>query len=47
MTENEGIISQVIGPVVDVHFETVSESLRLPGIHESLKVDHGDGRRPW
>ena len=46
MTENEGIISQVIGPVVDVHFETVSESLRLPGIHESLKVDHGDGRRP-
>ncbi|MGN1215718.1 MAG: F0F1 ATP synthase subunit beta, partial [Candidatus Cryptobacteroides sp.] len=41
-----GIISQVIGPVVDVHFEDDSENLRLPGIHESLKVDAGEGRKP-
>lgn len=46
MTENVGYISQVIGPVVDVHFDGVTDTTGLPCIHESLKVDRGEGKKP-
>ena len=37
----KGSISQVIGPVVDVHF---AGDASLPGIHEALRVVRPDGR---
>ena len=37
-----GHISQIIGPVVDVHFKNVS-SQNLPGIHEALSVKRSNG----
>jgi len=42
----KGQISQVIGPVVDVHFEidSTTESNKLPSIHDALKVLRPDGR---
>ncbi|MCQ2162665.1 MAG: F0F1 ATP synthase subunit beta [Bacteroidales bacterium] len=46
MAENVGYISQVIGPVVDVHFDGVTDTTGLPCIHESLNVDRGEGRKP-
>ena len=33
-----GYISQIIGPVVDVHFPTDEQNRELPAIHEALKV---------
>ena len=34
-----GKISQVIGPVVDVHFDLVDgQELQLPAIHDALKI---------
>jgi len=39
-----GHISQIIGPVVDVHFPTTDQSNALPSIHEALKVKRSDGR---
>lgn len=41
-----GQISQVIGPVVDVHFEidSTKESNKLPSINEAMKVVRPDGR---
>ena len=46
MTEVSGHISQVIGPVVDVHFDVLENiaAEALPGIHEALSVERGDGR---
>ena len=43
---NSGIISQVIGPVVDVHFEFAPGAVShdLPGIHEAMSVRREDGR---
>ena len=38
----KGKIAQIIGPVVDVHFE--GSSGNLPGIHEALTVKRQDGR---
>ena len=47
---NTGIISQIIGPVVDVRFETEAvndaEGIKLPRIHDALLVDRGEGRHP-
>ena len=37
-----GHISQIIGPVVDVHFKNVS-SQNLPGIHEALSIKRPNG----
>ena len=37
-----GHISQIIGPVVDVHFKSVS-SQNLPGIHEALSIKRPNG----
>ena len=40
-----GNISQIIGPVVDVHFELGDDqSLQLPAIHEAMSVIRNDGR---
>ena len=42
-----GRISQIIGPVVDVCFETSGKSAEdvLPKIHEALEVTHPDGKK--
>lgn len=41
-----GNISQIIGPVVDVHFDLDenAEVKELPRIHDALKVKRGDGK---
>lgn len=39
-----GHISQIIGPVVDVHFEESADKNRLPAINEALKVKRADGK---
>ena len=39
-TKNKGIISQIIGPVVDVSFD---EDSRLPNIYEALEVKNQQG----
>ena len=43
----KGTISQIIGPVVDVHFEAPeagNDAPQFPGIHEALEVKRQDGR---
>lgn len=44
MPQRVGRVSQVIGPVVDVYFETSSESVGLPRIDEALEIKREDGR---
>ena len=45
MSGLKGYISQIIGPVVDVHFDlNEEESVRLPSIHEALTITRNDGR---
>ena len=39
-----GYISQIIGPVVDVHFPELGEDHRLPGIHEAMTAARPDGK---
>lgn len=42
--EKSGLISQIIGPVVDVYFEFEQEDdIRLPAIYDALSVDRGNG----
>ena len=38
-----GYISQIIGPVIDVHFPDLGETNTLPGIHEAMTVRRPDG----
>ena len=38
-----GYISQIIGPVVDVHFPDLGEGGHLPAIHEAMTVVRQDG----
>ena len=45
MSKLVGHISQIIGPVVDVHFEDITEKESLPGIHEAIMVKRQNGRR--
>ncbi|MBQ8307605.1 MAG: F0F1 ATP synthase subunit beta, partial [Alistipes sp.] len=45
MGQQIGYISQVIGPVIDVHFPSLKEGERLPAIHEALRIDRGQGRQ--
>ncbi len=42
----KGHISQIIGPVVDVHFDLkgLQEEKNLPGIHDALRVVRPNGR---
>ena len=46
-TVKHGQLSQIIGPVVDVCFETNGQNAEqsLPAIHEALEVVHPDGRK--
>ena len=46
MSESIGYISQIIGPVVDVHFGADTDEKALPSIHDALLVDRGEGRKP-
>ena len=39
-----GYISQIIGPVIDVHFPDLGEDRRLPGIHEAMTAARPDGK---
>ncbi|MCF8223679.1 MAG: F0F1 ATP synthase subunit beta [Bacteroidales bacterium] len=41
MSENTGVISQVIGPVVDVSFS--GEGAELPNIYDALEIKRDDG----
>ena len=43
---NIGYISQIIGPVVDVHFDAAADENALPRIHDSLEIGRGEGKRP-
>ena len=44
MSTVSGTISQIIGPVVDVHFQRIEEQ-DLPAIHEALEVTRSNGRK--
>lgn len=47
MAKIYGYISQIIGPVVDVHFDFQSEDMaaaELPRIHDALRIVRQDGR---
>ena len=46
MSKISGRISQIIGPVIDVYFDTAGQDAEkvLPKIHEALKVVRSDGR---
>lgn len=44
MSQKLGRISQVIGPVVDVYFETENAAVDLPQINDALHVKRSDGR---
>jgi F-type H+-transporting ATPase subunit beta len=44
MSGIKGHISQIIGPVVDVHFDIAPGSNQLPGISEALKVKKDGGK---
>ncbi len=46
MAEVRGYISQIIGPVVDVHFDIAKaeDAKNLPSIHDALKIARPDGR---
>ena len=46
MSQITGHISQIIGPVIDVYFDTKGQDAEkvLPKIHEALRIPRGDGR---
>ena len=45
MSSLVGHISQIIGPVVDVHFDLASDSEgQLPAIYEALTITRPDGK---
>ena len=45
MSQIKGHISQIIGPVIDVYFNTEGQDAEkvLPKIHDALRVERGDG----
>lgn len=45
MSELKGIISQIIGPVVDVSFENNKGKTELPRIHDALEIQHPSGKK--
>ena len=45
MEKLTGKISQIIGPVVDVHFDLSDNTVQLPAIHEALSIVRKDGRQ--
>jgi F-type H+-transporting ATPase subunit beta len=44
MSDIKGTISQVIGPVVDVHFEEKEGKIVLPRIHDAMEIRRPDGK---
>ena len=44
MSQIIGHISQVIGPVVDVYFETTEAEIVLPSIHDALEIRRPNGK---
>ncbi|NDV68222.1 F0F1 ATP synthase subunit beta [Dysgonomonas sp. 25] len=44
MSQKIGHISQIIGPVVDVRFDTTNPAVDLPEINDALEVKRPDGR---
>lgn len=44
MSQTIGHVSQVIGPVVDVFFDTSDPALNLPNINDALEIKRPDGR---
>ena len=46
MSQIKGRISQIIGPVIDVYFDTkgLEAEKVLPKIHEALRIDCGQGK---
>ena len=44
MSQIIGHISQIIGPVVDVYFDTQNDASQLPKIHDALEVKKSDGK---
>ena len=44
MSQGNGRISQVIGPVVDVYFEGSETDLLLPSIHDALEIKRPNGK---
>ena len=45
MSEIKGYISQVIGPVVDIHFENeTEEAMTLPRIHDAMEITRPNGK---
>ena len=47
MSQITGRISQIIGPVIDVYFDTKGQDAEkvLPKIYEALRIDRGEGRQ--
>ena len=47
MSQITGRISQIIGPVIDVYFDTkgLDAEKVLPKIHEALRIDRGNGQK--
>ena len=47
MSQIVGHISQIIGPVIDVYFDTQGQDAEkvLPKIHEALRIARPDGRQ--
>ena len=41
-----GHISQIIGPVIDIHFDRIDEDkeTQLPSIHDAVTITRADGR---
>jgi F0F1-type ATP synthase, beta subunit len=44
MSQIIGHISQVIGPVVDVFFESTGEKVKLPSIHDAMEIKRKNGK---
>ena len=44
MAQTEGYISQIIGPVIDVHFPELGNEHLLPNIHEEMIIHRPDGK---
>ena len=46
MSQINGHISQIIGPVIDVYYETQGQDPEkvLPKIHDALRIVRADGR---
>ena len=45
MGEIKGYISQVIGPVVDIHFDNgKEEKITLPRIHDAMEITRPNGK---